>query len=147
MKIHKNITKKILEILNMIIAEEKKAYNKIIDMNSININKPLTALKELEKIIIFLIDFKNEQKVNNNKEYLNTVKKIEKNKRLLIIKQRKEDDETRIDKKVKKIIQKDMKMLNINNRRINYQYKPSHFKKIVKEETPDKDKDDLDISY
>ena len=147
MKIHKNITKKILEILNMIYVEEKKAYNKIIDMNNININKPLTALKELEKIIIFLIDFKNEQKKNNNKEYLNTVKKIEKNKRLLIIKQRKEDDETRIDKKIKKIIQKDMKILNINNRRINYQYKPSHFKKIVKEENPDKDKDDLDISY
>jgi hypothetical protein len=147
MKILKNITKKIFEIMNTIFIEEDKAFNKIIKRDNINSNRPIAALKELEKLVIYLINFKNSQIENNNIEYSDTVKRIEKNKRLLIIKQRKKDDENRIAKKVKELIQKDMKILNINNRRINYKYKPSHFKTIKKVEKPDKDKDVLDISY
>ena len=147
MKILKNITKKIFEIMNTIFIEEDKAFNKIIKRDNINYNRPIAALKELEKLVIYLINFKNRQIENNNIEYLDTVKRIEKNKRLLIIKQRKKDDENRTVKKVKELIQKDMKILNINNRRINYKYKPSFFKNIQKVEKPDKEKDVLDISY
>ena len=145
MKINRKIAKKIIEIINGIFIEDNKTLNSII--NKKNIDKPILALKELEKVIIFLINFKNNQKTEHKKEYNETVKKIEKNKRLLIIKQRKEEDENRIENKVKKLIEKDMKILNINNRRINYKYKPSPCKKIKKEENSYKEKDDLDISY
>ena len=145
MKIYKNLSKKIFEIMNTIIIEEQNDFNKIIDKRKID--RPISALKELEKLIIFLTNYKNEQIENNNKEYLDTVKKIEKNKRLLVVKQRKKDEENKIIKKVQDLIQKDMKILNINNRRINYKYKPFHFKKMKKEENLLKDKDILDISY
>ena len=52
-------------------------------------DKPILALKKIEKIIIFLLDFKQKQKIINRNEYNEVVKDVEKRKRLLIIKKKK----------------------------------------------------------
>ena len=145
-KYNKKITKKLKEIVNLIIQQENKTLNKII--NKKNIDKPILSLKELENIIIFLLDYKQKQKKINRNEYNKVEKDVEKRKRLLIIKQKKKEDENKLEKKIKELIEKDSKILNINNRKTNVHIIPPNFYKIDKKETnSDDDKDSVDITY
>ena len=102
-------------------------------------------LKDLENVIIFLVNYNTEQKNNNLKVYNEELKKIEKNKRIAIIKQKKEEDEKIIKKKWQELLEKEKKIININNRPINIKYKPP--KKRKKKENFDEEKDSVDISY
>ena len=145
-KYNQSITIKLKEIINLIIQQNNKTLNKII--NKKNIDKPILALKEIENIIIFLLDFKQKQKIINRNEYNEVIKVVEKNKRLLIIKQKREEDENKLEKKSKELIEKDNKILNISNRKTNIRIIPPNFNKIAKKETnSDDDKDSIDISY
>ena len=116
-----NLIKKITDIINGIYEQCNINIRKLISLK--NMGKPLLLLKDLENIIIYLINFINFQKLNNRKTYYEEIKILEKNKRLAIIKGKKEEDEHRIENKIKEIIEKDMKILNINNRRNNIKYK------------------------
>ena len=145
-KYNQEITKKLKEIINIIIQQNNKTLNKII--NKKNIDKPILALKEIENIIIFLLDFKQKQKIINRNEYNEVMKEVEKRKRLLIIKQKKEEDKNKLEKKSKELIEKDAKILNISNRKTNIRIIPPNFNKIDKKETnSDDDKDSVDIKY
>jgi len=140
------ITEKLKEIINIIIQQNNKTLNKII--NKENMDKPILALKEIEKIIIFLLDFKQEQKIINRNEYNEVIKDVEKRKRLLIIKKKREEDKNKLEKKSKELIEKDAKILNISNRKTNIRIIPPNFNKMVKKETnSDDDKDSIDIAY
>ena len=140
------ITEKLKEIINIIIQQNNKTLNKII--NKENMDKPILALKEIEKIIIFLLDFKQKQKIINRNEYNEVIKDVEKRKRLLIIKKKREEDKNKLEKKSKELIEKDAKILNISNRKTNIRIIPPNFNKMVKKETnSDDDKDSIDIAY
>ena len=140
------VVRKIKEIINTIFEQGNKNLNKMIIKK--NINKPILALKELEKIINYLLEFKKYQKNNNKEEYNKVVKDIDKKKRLLIIKLTREENENKIEKKSKDLIEKEMKIFNINDRRTNISIRPPGFKKeIKKDENSDQDKDSIDITY
>jgi hypothetical protein len=62
-KFNQRIAIKLKEIVNLIIQQNNKTLNKII--NQKNIENPILALKEVENIIIFLLDFKQKQKITN----------------------------------------------------------------------------------
>ena len=141
-----SVVRKIREIINTIFEQGNKDLIKLIIKK--NINKPILALKELEKIINYLLEFKKYQKKNNKEEYNKVVKDIDKNKRLLIIKLTREENENKIEKKSKELIEKEMKIFNIKDRRTNINIRPPGFKKEVKkEENSDQDKDSIDIIY
>ena len=145
-KYNQNITKKLKEIVNLILEQNNKTLNKIIHKK--NIDKPILALKEIENIIILLLDFKQKQKIINRNEYNEVIKVFEKKKRLFIIKQKREEDKNKLEKKSKELIKKDSKILNISNRKTNIRIIPPNFNKIVKKETnSDDDKDSVDITY
>ena len=145
-KFNQRIAIKLKEIVNLIIQQNNKTLNKII--NQKNIENPILALKEVENIIIFLLDFKQKQKITNRNEYNEVVKVVEKKKRLLIIKQKREEDENKLEKKSKELIEKDNKILIINNRKTNLRIIPPNFIKMVKKEiNSDDDKDSVDITY
>ena len=145
-KFNQRIAIKLKEIVNLIIQQNNKTLNKII--NQKNIENPILALKEVENIIIFLLDFKQKQKITNRNEYNEVVKVVEKKKRLLIIKQKREEDENKLEKKSKELIEKDNKILNISNRKTNLRIIPPNFIKMVKKEiNSDDDKDSVDITY
>jgi hypothetical protein len=145
-KYNQNITKKLKEIVNLILEQNNKTLNKIIHKK--NIDRPILALKEIENIIIFLLDFKQKQKIINRNEYNEVMKEVEKRKRLLIIKQKKEEDKNKLEKKSKELIEKDAKILNISNRKTNIRIIPPNFNKIDKKDTnSDDDKDSVDITY
>jgi len=140
------VVRKIKEIINTIFEQGNKSLNKMIIKK--NINKPILALKELEKIINYLLEFKRYQKNNNKEEYNKVVKDIDKKKRLLIIKLTREENENKIEKKSKDLIEKEMKIFNINDRRTNINIRPPGFKKETKkDENSDQDKDSIDITY
>ena len=145
-KFNQSISIKLKEIVNLIIQQNNKTLNKII--NQKNIENPILALKEVENIIIFLLDFKQKQKITNRNEYNEVVKVVEKKKRLLIIKQKREEDENKLEKKSKELIEKDNKILIISNRKTNLRIIPPNFIKMVKKEiNSDDDKDSVDITY
>ena len=137
------IMKKITEIINGIYEYNIEEINSLI--NKRNKGKTLLELKDLENVIIFLVNYNTEQKNNNLKVYNEELKKIEKNKRIAIIKQKKEEDEKIIKKKWQELLEKEKKIININNRPINIKYKPP--KKRKKKENFDEEKDSVDISY
>ena len=143
-KIYTNVIKKIVDISNKIYEQYNININKIINLK--NIGKPLSILKDIENVIIYLINFKEEQRLNNRDIYNEEIKRLDKNKRLAIIKKKKEEDEHRIENKVKELIEKDMKILNINNRK-NIRYKPFSHKKKKKEDNIEINKNSVDISY
>jgi len=141
-----SVVKKIKDIINYIFEHGNKSLIKLIIKK--NINKPILALKELEKIINFLLEYKKYQKNNNKEEYNKVVKDMDKKKRLLIIKLTREEHENKIEKKSKDLIEKEMKLMNIKDRRTNINIKPPGFKKDVKkDENSDQDKDSIDITY
>ena len=145
-KFNQRIAIKLKEIVNLIIQQNNKTLNKII--NQKNIENPILALKEVENIIIFLLDFKQKQKITNRNEYNEVIKVVEKKKRLLIIKQKREEDENKLEKKSKELIEKDNKILIISNRKTNLRIIPPNFIKMVKKEiNSDDDKDSVDITY
>ena len=145
-KYNQNITKKLKEIVNLILEQNNKTLNKIIHKK--NIDRPILALKEIENIIILLLDFKQKQKIINRNEYNEVIKVFEKKKRLFIIKQKREEDKNKLEKKSKELIKKDSKILNISNRKTNIRIIPPNFNKMVKKETnSDDDKDSVDITY
>ena len=145
-KYKSGITKKLKELINIIIQQNNRTVNKII--NKANMDKPNLALKEIEKIIIFLLDFKQKQKIINRNEYNEVVKDVEKKKRLMIIKKKKEEDKNKLEKKSKELIEKDAKILNISNIKTNIRIIPPNFnKKVIKETNSDDDKDSVDITY
>ena len=144
-RIYIKVTKKITEIMNEIYDDFNRKENKLINKN--NNFKPLLQLRDLENVIIYLINYKNNQKRNNTQVFNEVIKKIDKNKRLAIIKQKREEDEQKKEKKYQELIEKDMKILNFNNRRINIKYKPFHKKKARKKESIDEEKDSVDISF
>ena len=137
------IMKKITEIINGIYEYNNEDINNLI--NKKNKGKTILELKDLENVIIYLINYKNEKKNNNLKVYNEELKKIEKSKRIAIIRQKKEEDENMIKKKWLQLIEKEKKIININNRPINIKYKPP--KKKKKKEKFDEEKDSVDISY
>ena len=140
------VSKKIKEVLNNIYELYNKNINEIIKKK--NIDKPILALNELEKVIIYLINFNSEQKSKNREIYNEIIKRLDKNKRLAIIKQKREEDELRIKRKCQELIEKDLKILNINNRRNNIYFRHLHYKKKKKkEEVIEEKKDIIDISY
>ena len=118
-KNYMKINKKLLEIINLIYQYKNKKIRNIINNNNYNIDKPILILNDLENVIIYFINFKNNQKENNNHLYNEVLKKIDKNKKLDIIKQKREEDKNRIENKCKEIIEKDLKLLNFNNSTIN----------------------------
>ena len=143
---NQSIAIKLKEIVNLIILQNNKTLNKIINIK--NIDKPILALKEIENIIIFLLDFKQKQKINNRNVYNEVIKVVERKKRLLIIKQKREEDENKVEKKSKELLEKNNKILNIINRKTNIRILPPNFNKIViKEANSDDDKDSVDITY
>ena len=144
-KIYILVIKKITDIINKIYEQCNLDINNII--NKKHLGKPILLLRDLENVIIYLINFKNFQKKNNRKTYYEEIKLLDKNKRLAIIKQKKEDDEHRIERKIKEIIEKDMKILNINNKKNNIKYKSYSKKKEKKGENIYIDKNSVDISY
>ena len=135
--------KKITEIINGIYEYNNEDINNLI--NKKNKGKTILELKDLENVIIYLINYKNEKKNINLKVYNEELKKIEKSKRIAIIRQKKEEDENMIKKKWLQLIEKEKKIININNRPINIKYKPP--KKKKKKEKFDEEKDSVDISY
>ena len=137
------IMQKIAEIINKIYEYNNEDINNLI--NKRNKGKTLLELKDLENVVIYLINYKNEQKNNNLKVYNEELKKIEKNKRIAIIKQKKEEEEKIIKKKWEELIEKEKKIININNRAINIKYKP--LKKRKKKDNFDEEKNSVDISY
>ena len=142
-KTNLNIMKKVTEIINGIYEYNNEDMNNLI--NKLNKGKTILELKDLENLIIFLINYKNEQKINNLKVYNEELKKIEKNKRIAIIRQKKEEDEFIIKKKWQELIEKEKKIININNRPINIKYKPP--KRRKEKLNFDEEKDSVDISY
>ena len=144
-KAYITINKKLATIINAIFQYNNENINKIIVNNKFD--KPILVLKDLENVIIYLMNFKNDQKQNNMVLYNEILKEIDKNKRLAIIKEKKKEDENRIEKKYQEIIEKDLKILNINNRRINKKYKFSQSEKRKKKENVDEEKNSVDISY
>ena len=81
-------------------------------------------LKNLENAIIYLINFKQEQKINNTYEYSKIIRIIEKNNRLTVIEQKKEEVKNKNENKLRKIIEKNLKMFVLSDKRTSVEYKP-----------------------
>ena len=110
---------------------------------------PNYLLKTLEKMINFLIKFKQEQKLNNNIEYMKIIKVIEKNNRISIIEQKKEELKIKAEQKFQEIIEKNTKLLFIKDKRINVKYKPvtKNQNEDLNKKTNKDDEKSIDIFY
>ena len=83
--INSKIIKKIKRLINEIISTNDKSLNKFFTRRQRLKDLPETMLKSLENVIIFLINYKKEQKEQNHPEYTKIIKSIEKNNRLAVI--------------------------------------------------------------
>ena len=122
--ISNKIVRKIKYIINNILETGDKSLKQFFTKKRKLKENPNIMLKDLENLIIFLINFKQEQKLHNYIEYSKVIKNMEKNKRIAVIEQRKEEFEKNAEKKMKEIIEKNMKVLLIKDKRTNVSYKP-----------------------
>ena len=122
--ISNKIIRKIKYIINNILETGDKSLKQFFTKKRKLKENPNIMLKDLENLIIFLINFKQEQKLHNYIEYSKVIKNMEKNKRIAVIEQRKEEFEKNAEKKMKEIIEKNMKVLLIKDKRTNVSYKP-----------------------
>ena len=122
--ISNKIIRKIKYIINNILETGDKSLKQFFTKKRKLKENPNIMLKDLENLIIFLINFKQEQKLHNYIEYSKVIKNMEKNKRIAVIEQRKEEFEKNAEKKMKEIIEKNMKVLLIKDKRTDVSYKP-----------------------
>ena len=142
------IIKKIKSLIHIILDEDKKL-NKFFKKNKKIKESAFTMLKSLENVIIFLINFKHEQNINNNEEYTKVIKNIEKNNRIQIVEQKKEELKNKAEKKMREIIERDMKFFIIKDKRTNIRYNPlKKNNNIIKDENNTKDDEkSIDLFY
>ena len=138
------ITKKIKSLISIILYEDKKL-NKFFIKNKKIKENTYTMLKSLENIIIYLIKFKHEQNINNNLEYTKVIKNIEKNNRLQIIEEKKEEYKNKAEKKLREIIEKDTKIFIIPDKRTNVRYSPLKKNNIIIKDKTNKKDDEMSI--
>ena len=123
--ISNKIIKKIKSVIYNIINTNDKTVKEILvkktKKNKENIN---LLLKNLENAIIFLINFKQGQKINNTFEYSKVIKIMEKHNRLSIIEQKKEELKIKNENKLRKIIEKNLKVFLLKDKRTSVEYKP-----------------------
>ena len=124
--ISNKIIRKIKSVINNIINTNDKSVNAILLKKSNKKNKENEnlLLKNLENAIIYLINFKQEQKINNTYEYSKIIRIIEKNNRLTVIEQKKEEVKNKNENKLRKIIEKNLKMFVLSDKRTSVEYKP-----------------------
>ena len=127
------------EGLGNIISTGDKSLNQYFTKSKKLKDLPYEKIKSLENVIIFLINFKQEQKANNNIEYTKIIKIIEKNNRLSIIEQKKEEFKKRTENRMRQLIEKNLKIFLINDKRTNVRYHPFKKNKIELEDNDDKD--------
>ena len=137
--ISSKIIRKIKSLINNIISTGDKSLNQYFTKSKKLKDLPYEMLKSLENVIIFLINFKQEQKANNNIEYTKIIKIIEKNNRLSIIEQKKEEFKKRTENRMRQLIEKNLKIFLINDKRTNVRYHPLKKTKIELEDNDDKD--------
>ena len=145
--ISSKIIRKIKSLINDVISTGDKSLNKYFTKSRKLKDIPDTMLKSLENVIIFLINFKQEQKVNNNIEYAKIIKVIEKNNRLAVIEQKKEEFKKRAENKMREIIQKNMKIFVINDKRTNVRYQPLKIRNDLKDNDNKEDENSIDLFY
>ena len=149
-----NISYKVLKKLKSVIKNianiKDKSVNEIlVEKNKKKKEIPYYMLKNLENAIIFLINFKEEQKIKNNFEYSKIMKIIEKNNRLSVIEQKKEEVKIKNENKLKEIIQKNLKVFLNKDKRTCIDIKPL---KNIKDDSLNKnqnndDEKSIDIFY
>jgi hypothetical protein len=144
------VLKKIKNVIKNISNLQDKSVNEIlIEKNKKRKEIPYYMLKNLENTIIYLINFKEEQKIKNNVEYSKIIKIIEKNNRLSVIEQKKEEVKIKNENKLKVIIEKNLKVFLNKEKRTCIDIKPL---KKIKDDSLNKNKnsDDeksIDIFY
>ena len=104
-------------------------------------------LKSLENLIIFLINYKKEQKEHNNLEYIKIMKLIEKNNRLAIIEEKKEEYKKRAENKMRQLFEKNMKIYLIQDKRTNVKYQPLKKNIDLKDNDNKDDEESIDLFY
>ena len=144
------VLKKIKNVIKNISNLQDKSVNEIlIEKNKKRKEIPYYMLKNLENTIIYLINFKEEQKIKNNVEYSKIIKIKEKNNRLSVIEQKKEEVKIKNENKLKVIIEKNLKVFLNKEKRTCIDIKPL---KKIKDDSLNKNKnsDDeksIDIFY
>ena len=143
------IIKRIKNIRNNILYSNDKVLNSFFPYKSRKLkDNPTVMLKSLEDTIIFLINFKQQQKQINYSEYSKVIKVIEKNNRLAIIKQKKEEIKLKAENKLKEIIEKNMKVFLKKDKRVNVKYKPlKNFDSLINKDKNEDDEKSIDILY
>ena len=136
-------------IKNISNLQDKSVNEILIEKNKKRKEIPYYMLKNLENTIIYLINFKEEQKIKNNVEYSKIIKIIEKNNRLSVIEQKKEEVKIKNENKLKVIIEKNLKVFLNKEKRTCIDIKPL---KKIKDDSLNKNKnsDDeksIDIFY
>ena len=94
-------------------------------------NNTILYLQDLERLINNLIKFEDEQKLKNNKEYLNLKKGLEKKNKIKKFKELKEKAKMEFEEKIQRILTKNNKFIFKQNRKINIKNKKKNQKKII----------------
>ena len=94
-------------------------------------NNTILYLQDLERVINNLIKFEDEQKLKNNKEYLNLKKGLEKKNKIKKFKELKEKAKMEFEEKIQRILTKNNKFIFKQNRKINIKNKKKNQKKII----------------
>ena len=146
--INSKIIKNIKGLVNDIISINNKSLNKFFTKSRRKKDLPEIMLKSLENVIIFLINYKKEQKEHNNIEYTKIIKLIEKNNRLAIIEEKKEEFKKRAENKMRQLIEKNMKIFLIQDKRTNLKYQPLKQNIDLKDNNNNKDDEkSIDLFY
>ena len=145
--INSKIIKKIKASVNEIISINDKSLNKFFTKSRRLKDLPEIMLKSLENLIIFLINYKKEQKEHNNLEYIKIMKLIEKNNRLAIIEEKKEEYKKRAENKMRQLFEKNMKIYLIQDKRTNVKYQPLKKNIDLKDNDNKDDEKSIDLFY
>ena len=149
-KISFRIVKKIKSLISNILDTHDKTVSAIfLSQNKKIRENPDIMLSTLEKMVNFLIKFKEKQKIINSIEYMKIAKIIEKNNRLSVIEQKKEELKIKAENKLKEIMEKNTKIFLFKDKRTCLKYKPIKINiddDLNKNSNKDEDKS-IDIFY
>lgn len=149
-KIRKNVIlyKKIRQIIEEVYCYGVNKINSFI--NKDNINKPLMALGDIEKIINFLVDYKQKEKMKDKGKYLKIVKKVEENNKIYKFKKKQKLEDEKRKARYFEILEKNNRILFTPNRHIaNTIYKSVSNKKKSEKDVDNLSKDGevIDIDF
>lgn len=106
-----NVCKKIKYIIEDIQRLGVKKINALIDKDNINIYKPLIMLKGIEKILNFLIEYKEKEKEKNYERFMLTLKKTEVDNKIYKLRKHKKEEENKRKIRYMEILEKNDKIL------------------------------------